>query len=154
MFSPLIHLHTNIYQHSWKWSVISPYHYVDVYILCVCTGVDSLKLVLSSHQHYHAKGARRWGPLGHWLTRVVGRPPSGTNRPQCSPAGLVRASSGLDTTVELVLSGFASVLGLHLVHLSLNRCSDVFCDFMSGQSVLVTCILAQKHILHSLEGKV
>ena len=35
VFSPLIHLHTNIYQHSWKWSLINPYHYVDVYVLCI-----------------------------------------------------------------------------------------------------------------------
>ena len=41
-----------------------------------------------------------------------------------------------------------------LLHLSLNRCSDIFCDFLLGQSVLVTYILAQKHILHILEGKV
>ena len=34
------------------------------------------------------------------------------------------------------------------------RCSDIFCDFMLGQSLLATCILAQKHILHFLEGKV
>ena len=53
-----------------------------------------------------------------------------------------------------VLIGFDLVLGLHLVHLSLNPRSDIFCDFLSGQSVLVTCILAQKHILHILEGKV
>ena len=39
-----------------------------------------------------------------------------------------------------VLTCFASVLGLQLVHLSLNRYSDIFCDFLSGQSVLVTCI--------------
>ena len=53
-----------------------------------------------------------------------------------------------------VLAGFGLVLGLHFVHLSLNLRSDIFCDFLSGQSVLVTCILAQKHILHILEGKV
>ena len=46
------------------------------------------------------------------------------------------------------------VLEPHLVHLSLNRCSDIFCDFMSFQSVLATCILAQKHILHILKSKV
>jgi len=50
VFSPLFHLHTNIYQHSWKWSVINPYHYVDVYILCIYAGVDGLNLVLKSHQ--------------------------------------------------------------------------------------------------------
>ena len=35
-----------------------------------------------------------------------------------------------------------------LVHLSLNLCSDIFYDFMTGQSVLATYILAQKHNLH------
>ena len=50
-----------------------------------------------------------------------------------------------------VLSGFGVVLGLHLVQLSLNRCSNNFCDFMSGQSVLATCILAQKYNMHFLE---
>ena len=52
-----------------------------------------------------------------------------------------------------VLTEFASVLGLHFVHLSLNLCSNIFYDFMSGQSVLATCILAQKYILHILEVK-
>jgi len=53
VFSALFHLHTNIYQHSWKWLVINPYHYVDVYILCICVGVDDLNLVLKSRQHMH-----------------------------------------------------------------------------------------------------
>ena len=52
------------------------------------------------------------------------------------------------------MSDLASVLGLHLVDLILNRYSDIFCNFMSGQSVLATYILAQKHNLHILEGKV
>jgi len=38
--------------------------------------------------------------------------------------------------------------------MSLNRRFDIFCDFMSGQNVLATCILAQKHNLHFLEGEV
>ena len=42
---------------------------------------------------------------------------------------------------------------LHLVRLRLNQLSDNFYDFMSDQSVLATCILAQKHILHILEVK-
>ena len=46
------------------------------------------------------------------------------------------------------------VLPQHLVQLSLNRRSDIFCDFMLGQSVLATCILAQKYNLHFLEGEV
>ena len=41
-----------------------------------------------------------------------------------------------------------------MVHLSLNWYSDIFCDFLMGESVLATCILAQKHNLHILEGKV
>ena len=53
-----------------------------------------------------------------------------------------------------ILSGFGVVLGQHLVQLSLNHRSDNFYDFMSGQSVLATCILAQKHILYFLEGEV
>ena len=53
-----------------------------------------------------------------------------------------------------VLTSFGLVLGLHLVHLSLNRYSDIFCDFMSGQSVLATCILAPKYNLYFLKGKV
>ena len=53
-----------------------------------------------------------------------------------------------------VLTCFASVLGLHLVHLSLNQYYDIFYDFLLGQSVLATYILAKKHNLHILEGKV
>ena len=52
-----------------------------------------------------------------------------------------------------VLACLNLVLASLLVHLRLNRCSDNFCDFMSGQSVLVTCILAWKHNLHILKGK-
>ena len=51
-----------------------------------------------------------------------------------------------------VLTCLNWVLASLLVHLSLNQGSDNFCDFMSGQSVLVTCILAQKHVLHICKG--
>ena len=51
-------------------------------------------------------------------------------------------------------NGCASILGLLLVRLSMNQCSDIFCDFMSGQSVVVTCILAPKHNFRFLKGKV
>ena len=94
------------------------------------------------------------GPTGRSADQGVGRPASGANHPQLLGVGLVWAWPGLNTGVELVLSSFASVIGLLLVHLRLNQCSDIFCDFLSGQSMLVTCILAQKHILHILEGKV
>ena len=60
------------------------------------------------------------------------------------------SAGGLSWTV---LSGLNLVLELHLVRLSLILCSDIFCHFMSGQSVLAIFILAQKHILHILELK-
>ena len=75
-------------------------------------------------------------------------------RSKLEAVGLVWAWPGLNTEVELVLSDLVSVLGLHLVHLNLNRYSDIFCVFLLGQSVLATCILAQKHNLHFLEGGV
>ena len=93
-------------------------------------------------------------PTGWSADQGVGRPASGANCPQLLGIGLVWAWPGLNTEVELVLIDLASVLGLHLVHLSLNRYSDIFCVFLLGQSVLATCILAQKHNLHILEGKV
>ena len=69
--SPLIHLYTNIYQHSWKWSVINPYHYVDAYILCIYAGVDGLDLVLKSRQQRRRCDCAGSGSdLGHgWACR-------------------------------------------------------------------------------------
>src|SRR6185437_7749336 len=96
----------------------------------------------------------RWGPRAGRQTTLVGRPAGGAHRPQLPRVGLVWAWPCLNTGACLVLTGFALVLELHLVQLSLNRCSDIFCDFMLGQSVLATCILAQKHILHFLKGEV
>ena len=78
----------------------------------------------------------------------------GLQPPPTSSHGLSWTSSCLNAGACLVLTEFGLVLGLHLVHLSLNHRSDIFCDLMSGQSVLATCILAQKHNLHVLEGKV
>ena len=74
--------------------------------------------------------------------------------PQLLGVGLVCASSCPKVVARLVLTGFALVFGLHLVHLSLILRSNIFCDFMLGQSVLTTCMLAQTHILHILEHKV
>ena len=102
----------------------------------------------------HMSGLRWWGPRAGRPTRVVGRPASGAHRPQLPGVGLVWAWPCLNTRACLVLTEFASVLGLHLVQLSLNRRSDIFYDFMSGQSVLATCILSQKYNLHFLEGEV
>ena len=92
----------------------------------------------------------------HGRFKAVGptRPASAAHRPQLPEVGLDWAWPCLNTGIELVLSGFASILGLHLVKLSLILRSDIFCDILSGQSVLVTCILAQKHILHICKGEV
>jgi hypothetical protein len=73
---------------------------------------------------------------------MIGRPTQGTNRPQLLGVGLVWASSCPNTEAQPVLSSFALVLGLVLVHLSLNLCSDFIYDFIVDQSVLATCKLA------------
>ena len=102
----------------------------------------------------HEAGLRRWGPRAGRQTTLVGRPAGGAHHPQLPRVGLVWAWPCLNTGIELVLSGFGSVLGLHLVQFSLNWCSNIFCDFMLSQSVLATCILAQKYNLQFLEGEV
>ena len=79
---------------------------------------------------------RWWGP---WA-RSVDLPGGPTD-----PSFIQQAVLGLLvwSKVVLVYLGLSElVLASLLVHLSLNQCSDNFCDFMSGQSVLVTCILA------------
>jgi len=60
----------------------------------------------------------------------VGRPAHGSNCPQLLGVGLVWASSGLKVVARPILTGFALVLGLHLIHLSLILCSDIFYDFV------------------------
>ena len=94
------------------------------------------------------------GPMGQ-----VGRP---VGRSTCQVSQPTLASSNRLSWASLsgprwswpVLACLNWVLASLLVHLSLNRCSNNFCDFMSGQSVLATCKLARKHNLHSLIGKV
>ena len=90
-----------------------------------------------------------------WSTDQHGRPAcQQLPPPPTIGAGLSWAFPSLNIEVWTVLSGFALVLGLHLVELRLNLRSDIFCNFLSVQSVLATCILAQKHILHNSKGKV
>ena len=89
----------------------------------------------------HIAELRLWGP---WMGRSADSPSAG---------GLSWAALSDPHWSWPVLSGLNLVLGLHLVCLSLILCSDIFCDFMSSQSVLATCILAQKHTLHILEGR-
>ena len=74
--------------------------------------------------------------------------------PPASAGGLSWASSCLKVEAWPVLSGLSVVLGLHLVRLSLNLRFDFICDFMPGQSVLATCLFAQKYNLHVSRGEV
>ena len=98
-----------------------------------------------------------WGGGAHGPGRPTYRSaglPWPSTAPSCWGLGLSGPPCLIHAGVGLSWLVFALVLGLHLVHLSLNRYSDIFCDFLLGQSVLATCILAQKHNLHILEGKV
>ena len=96
---------------------------------------------------------RRWGPRASSADHVGRSTCPGRQLPPSSSNGLSWASSCLNAGACIVLTGFGVVLGLHLVQMSQDRRSDIFCDFMSGQSVLATCISAQKHNLHFLEGE-
>ena len=82
---------------------------------------------------------------------LVGRLAQGSNRPQLLGVGLVWASTCPRVVARAVLTGFALVLGLHLVHLSLILCSDIFWNFLPGQSVLATCKISLKSPAHILK---
>ena len=75
----------------------------------------------------------------------------GSNRPQLLGVGLVWASSCPKVVARPVLTRFPLVLGLHLIHLSLILRSDIFCDFLSGQSVLAPCEIGSKSPAHILK---
>ena len=137
--------------------------------VCVCVCVlfsTPLLFIVGSHQPQHPKltlWANREAPralveavgptgLAGRQGRSVGLP--GPPTAPTSWSGLVLVSPCSKDEARPAPAGFASVLGLQLVLLSLNRYSGIFCDFVSGQSVLVTCILAWKHNLHILKGKV
>ena len=118
-------------------------------------GVKLAEPPLASNEVVTPAWLRRWGPQARSADQVGRSACSRLQLPPTSFDGLSWASSCLNAGACLVLIEFGLVLGLHLVHLSLNRCSDNFCDFMSGQSVLVTCILAQKHnvqVYESMDG--
>ena len=102
----------------------------------------------------HMSRLRCWGPRA-WSADQCGRPTAqGRQPPPVYCSSLSWASLSAPRWSRPFLTCLSWVLGLHSVHLSLNWCSDIFCDFMSGQSVLATYILAQKHILYFLEGEV
>ena len=74
-------------------------------------------------------------PVGR-LTCQVGQPtPASSNRLSWASLSGPRGSWTILACLNWVLASL-------LAHPSLNRFSDNFCDFISGQSVLVTCILA------------
>jgi len=106
------------------------------------------QLTLGANQEAPCRSLKAVGPTGRSAERAgrpngpVGRQPKAANRPQLPPYGLVCVSSCPKVSAQPVLAGFALVLGLHLVQLSLNRCSNISYDFVLGQSVLATCILA------------
>ena len=133
-------------------------------MVCVCVlfstplvfiaGSHGVKLAeppLASNEEVTPGWLRRWGPRARSADQVGRSACPGLQPLPTSSNGLFWAFSCLNAGACLVLTEFGLVLGLHLVHLSLNRRSDIFCDFMSGQSVLATCILSQ---LHFLEGEV
>jgi len=97
---------------------------------------------------------RRWGPRARSADLVGQLACPGHQPPPTSSSRLSWASFSDPYWGLPILTSFGLVLGLHLVYLSLNRCSDILCDFMSGQIVLATCILAPKYNLHFLKDKV
>jgi len=94
------------------------------------------------------------GPMG-WPADQGGRPATPWRQPPpnffwwACLVLLLSKSCGM-ACLNWIYFGSWAALG----HLSLNRCSDIFCDFISGQSVFATYILAQKHILHISKGEV
>ena len=138
----------------------------DVRCVCVLISTSPLVFIVGSHgvrllQPTSAtSGEATCGeveavrPMGQ-VGRPVGRSACQVGPP--TPASSSRLSWASLSGVRWswpILACLNWVLASLLVHLSLNRCSDNFCAFMSGQSVLVTCILALKRNLHFLKDKV
>ena len=92
---------------------------------------------------HHVAKLRRWGLWARSADQEVGRPAHSSNRPQLLRVGLVWASSCPKVVARPVLIGFALVLGLHLMHLSLILCSDIFCR---AKMCLHPAKLAQNHL--------
>src|SRR6185503_7871514 len=88
----------------------------------------------------HVPWLRRWGPRARLADQIGRSACPGHQPPPTSSGRLSWASLSHPHWGWPVLTCLYWVLTSLLVHLSLNRCSDNFCDFMSGQSVLVTCI--------------
>ena len=115
--------------------------------LVFIAGSHEVKLAeppLASNEEVTPGWLRRWGPRARSADQVGRSACPGRQPSPSSSNGLSWASSCLNAGACLVLTVFGFVLGLHLVHLSLNHHSDIFCDFMSDQSVLAICILVHK----------
>ena len=123
---------------------------------CIYSREPRVRSCQSSANHHwepmrrcHVYGLRRWGP---WAGRrpgwSAGLPvaPTIPNLLWWVVLGCLVWSTLVLACLEWIWCGSWATLG--------PIESDIFCDFMSGQSVLATCILAQKHNLHFLRGKV
>ena len=122
--------------------------------VCVCSNLYPLVFIAGSHgvrllqptsatsgEATHGE-VEAVGPVGQ-VGRPVGRPTCQVGQPTpASSSRLSWASLSGPRWSWPVLACLNWVLASVLVHLSLNQCSDNFCDFMSGKCVLVTCILA------------
>ena len=95
---------------------------------------------------HHVAKLRRWGPWARAADQEVGRPAHGSNRPQLLGVGLVWASSGPKVVARPILTGFALVLVLHLIHLNLILCSDIFVIFCRARVCLHLAKLTQNHL--------
>ena len=105
-------------------------------------GVRLLQLTSATSGEATCGEVEAVGPMGQF-GRPVGRLTYHVDQPTpASSSRLSWASLSGPRWSWPVLACLNWVLASVLVHLSLNQCSDNFCDFVSGQSVLVTCILA------------
>ena len=102
----------------------------------------------------HVPWLRRWGPRARSADQVGRSACPGHQPPPTSSGRLSWASLSNPRWGWPVLTCLNWVLASLLVHLSLNRCFNNFCDFISSQSVLVTYVLAPKYNLYFLKGKV
>ena len=86
------------------------------------------------------------GPMGQ-VGQPVGRSTCQVGQPPpASSSRLSWASLSELSWSWPILSGLNWVLGLHLVHLSLNRCSDNFCDLCRAKVYLKPAKLVQNHM--------
>ena len=105
----------------------------EVLCVCMCSNLYPLVFIAGSHRVrplQQTYGATREAPhvedeaVGP--TGLVGRPAHGANRPQSPSCGRSWPPLSDPCWSWPVLSGFGLIFGLHLVHLRLNLCFDIF----------------------------